>query len=181
MGKIRSISPAALIAAITYADEAVLEDALNTMSSEYGAFAFQSEAFDFTMTEYYTAEMGHDLKKCFYCFEHPLIPDELADVKRFTNDVELQFARTDGDTISRIVNIDPGYVTLSKLVLASTKDYSHRIYIGKNIFAEITLQFIKGAFTRVPTTYPDYQTPVALDFFNRVRDYVKRNSAEWKQ
>ena len=76
----------------------------------------------------------------------------------------------------RTVNIDPGYITLSKLVLASTKDYSHRIYIGKGIYAETTLRFIHGSFKPIDTTYPDYRTQLAIDFFNRTRDFLKRDT-----
>ena len=80
-----------------------------------------------------------------------------------------------GPQLQLAVNIDPGYVTLSKLVLATTKDYSHRIYIGKGIYGEVTLQYTKGTFTPFPHTYPDYQTRIAIEFFNQVRDFVKKN------
>ena len=86
----------------------------------------------------------------------------------------MKLACKDRENPLRTVNIDPGYVTLSKLVLATTKDYSHRIFIGRGIFAETTLRFLKGTFTAHETTYPDYRTPLAIDFFNEVREFVKR-------
>ena len=70
---------------------------------------------------------------------------------------------------------------LAKLVLATTKDFSHRVYIGEEMYAETTLRFVRGIFIPFETTYPDHQTPLALDFFNSVREYVKRNLPEWTQ
>ena len=174
MGKIRPVLPAAFITGITFSSEAVMQNALQKLTGEFGPLAFQSDVFDFTMTDYYTAEMGENLKKRFCCFERPIEIGRLPDIKLFTNDVEMEFARGDDDNPLRSVNIDPGYVTLSKLVLATTKDYSHRIYIGKGIYGEITLHYMKGEFRPFFHTYPDHQTPLAIEFFNQVRDYIKK-------
>jgi len=181
MGNVRVVAPGALIAGITFADEAVFETAVRKLTAEYGIVALKSGIFDFTMTDYYTAEMGENLKKCFYCFEQPVRLVTLAGIKLFTNAVEEEFTRINGDHPSRIVNIDPGYVTMSKLVLASTKDYSHRIYIGNGIYAEVTLRFFRGTFAPFDHTYPDYRTPLAITFFNEVRDFIKRNRYRWMQ
>ncbi|MEI8217519.1 MAG: DUF4416 family protein, partial [Elusimicrobiota bacterium] len=67
------------------------------------------------------------------------------------------------------MNIDPGYVTPAKVVLASTKDYSHRIYLSDGIYAEVTMMFQKGSYVFLPWTYSDYQSKAALQFFNRIR------------
>ena len=175
MGKIRPVLPAALITGITFSSDEVVQNALLQLTGEFGPLAFQSDVFDFTMTDYYTAEMGENLKKRFCCFERPIEIGRLPDIKLFTNDIEMDFACGDDDNPLRSVNIDPGYVTLSKLVLATTKDYSHRIYIGKGIYGEITLHFMKGDFRPFFHTYPDHQTPLAIGFFNQVRDFVKKN------
>ncbi len=179
MGRVREVSLAALIAGITFSDNDLLENAIKSLEDEFGPTGMKSPLFDFNMTDYYTAEMGKDLKKIFCSFENPIEPGNLPDIKLITNNIEILFARCDKETLLRTVNIDPGYVTLSKLVLASTKDYSHRIYIGKGIYAETTLRFVHKSFVPVETTYPDYKTQLAIDFFNTVRDYVRRNKNIW--
>jgi len=175
MGRVQPVPSAALVAGITFADETVLNRVMQKLTEKFGSLTLHSEVFDFTMTDYYTAEMGENLRKGFYCFERPISVGELPDIKLFTNDSEMEFVRRDTENPSRTVNIDPGYVTLSKLVLATTKDYSHRTYIGKGIYGEVTLHYIKGTFTPFSHTYPDYQTPIAIEFFNQVRDFVKMN------
>ena len=179
MGKLREVEPVVLIAGITFAGCEVPESAIKALEDEFGPIEFMSDPFVFDMTDYYAAEMGEHLQKVFYCFKQPIDPIALADVKIKTNEIELSFAGDDTENPIRTINIDPGYVTLSKLVLASTKDYSHRIYIGKRIYAETTLRVTGGSFNTIDTTYPDYKTPIAIDFFNRVRDYLKGNRVTW--
>ena len=180
MGKISEPSPAAFIAGITYADEDKIADVLEILSDAFGAQEIKSPVFDFDMTDYYTREMGENLKKFFYCFRDPIKLEMLPDIKLFTNETEIKFSSGSIGNLRRTVNIDPGYVNLSKLVLATTKDYSHRIFIGKGIYAETTLRFIKRTFVPLETTYPDYKTPLAIHFFNTVRDFIKRNGNQWK-
>jgi len=179
MGKVRDVAPAALIAGIIFADEDVLERAKRLLEDEFGKIKFESAPFTFDMTDYYNAEMGGNLRKLFVCFEHPVELEAIPDIKLMTNDFEMRLAVGDPVHPLRRVNIDPGYVTLSKLVLVTTKDYSHRVYIGRGIFAETTLRYRGGTFEFHDTTYPDYRTPLALEFFNRVRDFIKRNEAVW--
>jgi len=179
MGIVREVSPAALVAGVFSAEPELMERAVAVLAGRFGSVEAESPPFDFTMTDYYTGEMGGNLKKRFYCFSVPVSPGDLPEIKLFTNGVELEFARREGGETRRRVNIDPGYVTLSKLVLASTKDYSHRIYVGGGIYAEVTLRFVGGTFIPLETTYPDYKTPLAIEFFNGVREYVKRQRTEW--
>ena len=179
MGRVESVQPAALIAGIMYAGDEVRKRAEQALGETFGPIAFTSAAFDFTMTEYYTPEMGGNLRKVFCCFKYPLKLEFLPEAKLKTNAIELRFTVGDENNPRRTVNIDPGYVTLSKLVLATTKDYNHRIYIGAGIYAETTLRFTGGTFGPGKTTYPDYSTPLAIAFFNDVRAYVKENMAQW--
>ena len=181
MGKVREVSPAVLVAGITFSENEVLKHTVTSLEDEFGQIEFKSAAFDFDMTDYYTTEMGENLSKIFCAFKNPIEPGVLPDIKLKTNEIELRFARRDKENPLRTVNIDPGYITLSKLVLASTKDYSHRIFIGKGIYAETTLRFLHGSFMPIDTTYPDYRTPLTIDFFNRARDYFKRNRDIWIQ
>ena len=179
MGKVKEAPATALIAGITFSEEVWLHQVLDVLREEFGALEMESPVFDFSMTDYYTKEMGKNLRKQFFCFKHPLELEMLPEIKLRTNEIELRFAQGESGNAARRVNIDPGYVTLSKLVLATTKDYSHRIYIGKGIYAETTLRFLGGTFTPLDITYPDYQTPLAITFFNEVREFVKKNRYIW--
>jgi len=179
MGSVQEVPPAALVAGILYAGDDVYSRTVDILRREYGPVGMESPPFPFDMTDYYTEEMGGGLIKRFVCFTDPILLERLPGIKLFTNAVESDFAVHDGEHPCRRINIDPGYVTMSKLVLATTKDYSHRIYIGEGIFAETTLRFLRGSFMPLDTTYPDYKTPLALTFFNDVRDFVKRNRHQW--
>ncbi|HOK40243.1 MAG TPA: DUF4416 family protein, partial [bacterium] len=73
----------------------------------------------------------------------------------------------------RQVNIDPGYINLAKLVLVSTKDYSHRIYLSNGIYAEATLFFRHNQFETFPYTYPDYATDEVRNILKEIRKLFK--------
>jgi hypothetical protein len=135
------------------------------LSEKFGKCDLQSELFPFDFSDYYTPEMGKDLQKKFLSFAEMILLETLPQIKHFTNDVEQQYARHD----KRRINIDPGYVTHAQMVLATTKDYSHRIYLGKGIHAELTYLCVKKRFHQLAWTYPDYRTPLARKFFEQVR------------
>jgi hypothetical protein len=181
MGTAHEPSPAALTIGITFADREALDEAMELLRSDYGPMEFASPEFVFDMTDYYIPEMGENLRKQFFCFRDPISLEMLPGIKHRTNAIEQRLARMEGNLIRRRVNLDPGYVTLAKLVLATTKDYSHRVYIGEGMYAETTLRFVRGVFAPFETTYPDHQTPLALEFFNAARDYVKRSMPLWAQ
>ncbi len=179
MGSVGTVYPAAQVAGVFYRDKDVYRQVLEILTERFSPLVLDSGEFDFTMTEYYEREMGAGLKKRFLCFEQPADLDNFPEVKLFTNNLERQFAVDTEYGFDRRINIDPGYLTLPKLVLASTKNFHHRIYIGKGIYAEVTLRYYRGAFIPLETTFPDYKTSLAIDFFTRVRDYVQRNKAKW--
>lgn len=124
-----------------------------------------SPVIDFSFTTYYNKEMGDELKRQWISFETPILPDNLADIKIETNNIEDSYAKNK----NRIVNIDPGYITPANVILASTKDFSHRIYLSKGIYAEVTTIYRKEGFTKLPWTYPDYLCPSATDFILQAR------------
>lgn len=134
----------------------------------YGAVDLRSPIFDFNYTDYYEAEMGPGLKRKFLSFKDRIDPGKLAEIKLQTNELEARWLKKESFA-SRPVNLDPGYITRSKLVLASTKNYSHRIYIGKGIYAEIALIFRNKRFVPLETTYPDYRSKGYIEFFTNVR------------
>ena len=146
----------------------LFEIAQAEMASTFGTADVASEVIPFDFTDYYADEMGPNLLRKFVGFSRPINPKDLASAKLFTNDLEERISEQLGSE-RRLVNLDPGYVSLSKLVLASTKDYSHRIYLGDGIFAEVTLHFSHNRFNPWPWTYPDYKSEAYLRFFEDMR------------
>lgn len=149
------------------APHAEVEAALEQL---FGPIISRSATLPFTQTAYYEREMGPTLTRTFLAFG-PLRPmDDLAEVKHATNQLEASWSDA---RRQRQVNLDPGYLDLAKVVLATTKDYSHRLYIGTGIYAEITLRYQQKRFQPWPWTYPDYRESVALDFFAQLREIYK--------
>ncbi len=116
-------------------------------------------------SDYYAPEMGTTLWRCWLSFAELAPPDNLIHWKLATNEIE----RTLAVDRRRRVNLDPGYVTAVKLVLASTKDAPHRIYLGKGIYGEVTLVYQRGEFRPLPYTYADYAQATTRGFFQQVR------------
>lgn len=163
----KGTSPKAkLIAGITYSDEQRYDRARATLEAEFGEIEKESEAFPFDFTDYYAQEMGPGLKKRFIAFRELVGMERLRRIKLFTRSLEAELSVKG----KRQVNIDPGYVTTSNLVLASTKERSHRIYLGQGVYAEVTLIFGKRKCGSLPWTYPDYAAKLVQDFFLGVRN-----------
>jgi len=135
------------------------------MRAKFGPCDYESASLYFTHTDYYQQEFGSGLKKAFVSFTRLIPPQRLSRIKIITNKIEERLSR-DG---KRRVNIDPGYLDLSKVILATTKDFSHRIYLAGGIYAEVTLFYQAGGFKAWPWTYPDYQTDEYIEIFNLIR------------
>ncbi len=149
----RPATPAKLMVSILYREVRFRDQALTRLTERFGPVDFQSPELDFTHTTYYEREMGPGIRRILASFA-PLVPREtLADTKLATNAIEQILADAGGN---RRVNIDPGLVTVENLVLATGKNFSHRIYLGQGIYAEVTLIYRKGGFEALPWTYPDY-------------------------
>ena len=125
---------------------------LRRLASYWGPVDLVGPLWPFTATDYYDREMGSDLWRCLASFLHLASPAHLADWKVFTNSLEKRF--TLGDR--RLVNLDPGYVARERLVLATGKNYTHRIYLDQGIYGDLTLVFAQGSFRPLPWSYPDY-------------------------
>lgn len=173
MGDIHAPSPVVLLIAASSRHEEALALGLRQSEVRFGPPALISDAFDFTETNYYDAEMGPGLKKQFWAFAEPIDPGRLAAIKRQTNEWEAEYAGLKIHTEPRPLNLDPGYLTLAKLVLASTKDHAHRIYLGDGIYAEVTLSYRGGAWRPFEWTYPDYRRPDFHAFFSRCRELLR--------
>jgi hypothetical protein len=162
-------SPVKLLMGLIIAGEAPVDEARQHLEASYGKIDLETARSPFVATRYYEREMGPQLSRMFWSFEPLIAPDALASIKRQTNLLERMFARCDGQRWRRRVNLDPGYVDLAKLVLATTKDRQHRLYLGQGIYGEVTLRFTAGRFVPWEWTYPDYRTPEYLVFFDAVR------------
>ena len=163
------VKPVKLICGVLHTREFDLEVLDRLLIEKFGSIESKSLFFQFQFTEYYTSEMGGNLIKQFYAFEKLIMPDSLPDIKLATIEIEASFA-SDGN---RSVNLDPGYLEESKLVLASTKNFSHRIYLRDAIWAEVTMRLAHGQFLLHDWTYPDYSQKLATDYFAKVRERYK--------
>jgi hypothetical protein len=158
--------PAKLVASIIFKDESACESAERALIRKFGPLEPLVRVLPFDFTDYYSEEFGKPLKRKLLCFKKPVKKEAVSGIKIVTNRIEDRY-RKNG---RRTVNIDPGYVTEAKLVLMTTKDYTHRVYIGNRIFAESTLFFQDGSFRAWPWTYPDYASADLIAYFNEVRE-----------
>ncbi|MCU0709505.1 MAG: DUF4416 family protein [Pirellula sp.] len=155
MGHYKPPPPCVPFVAAFSSDLGLLEATWRRLEAAWGPIADLSDAFDFTESEYYHASMGTGLKKQLALFRDVWDPGELADRKRYCNELESEFATVPEPV--RPLNIDPGYVSLTKLVLASTKNREHRIYLRDGVYAEVTLAFRDQVWQPMPWTYADYR------------------------
>ncbi len=176
MGKITTPEPVNLIVGMLSSTPETFGVAESTLEDIYGPIDFKSDIIPFTFTDYYTEEMGENIKRKFLSFEKLIDPEALAAIKIKSNDLETEISAGNKFNVQRAVNLDPGYLCKSKLILASTKDYSHRIYLQNGIFAEITLSYQNKAksYTPLQFTFNDYKTREYLDFFNKVREIYSK-------
>jgi hypothetical protein len=144
----------------------------------WGKPILASPVFLFQETDYYTPSMGAPLQKAFWAFSPLAEPAGLADWKQESNRWETEYAAVAAHDELRPLNIDPGYLTLGKLVLASTKDHAHRIYLHSGIYAEITLAYRNRSWQPWDWTYPDYRRPDFQAFFSTCRDYLHSQQQE---
>jgi hypothetical protein len=181
MGLIQSTSPVLLLLAVSSRYREALQWARECAANLFGPIARASDAFAFAETNYYTATMGTDLKKQFVVFERPIDPAALADIKRQTNAWETEYAALYRHAESRPQNLDPGYITPAKLVLASTKDHAHRIYLRDGIYAEVTLAYRDRRWQPLEWTYPDYRRDDYQQFFDECRRLLQHAQQQQQQ
>jgi len=169
MWKLKDPKPVKLIVGILAANYHCLHTAADVLSDKLGKVDFTSEVWPFDKTDYYREQTGPRILRQFVSIKRLIDPGKLAKVKHQTNKLEQKLAAKLGLPLTRPVNLDPGIIEPSKLVLATTKNYSHRIYIGKKMYAEVTLIFDKGRWQPQAYTYPDYRQQCYFDFFEIVR------------
>lgn len=163
--------PVCLFCAIMYREEHYYEKVLKELKSLWGNIYQSTPVYVFSeITRYYEREMGDRLLKKIVVFENLIPLENIHQTKILTNMIE-NHHRFQG---MRQVNIDPGYLTEAKVVLFSTKDFFHRVFIGNNIFGEVTLSYkSKKGFLPLEWTFPDYRQKEILDFFNGIREWYR--------
>lgn len=166
MGTAREPAPVKLVASLMAGEAELFAAARAALEAAFGPLDFESDLLPFDHTDYYAAEFGTQLQRQFVTFERLIAPADLPAVKRRTNELEADLAQEG----RRRVNIDPGYVSLAKLVLATTKDHAHRLYLGQGIYGEVTLTYQRGRFRPWPWTYPDYAADDCCALFMGIRE-----------
>lgn len=159
-----------LFAGILINDLNLIDHILNILSKKFGKIDYKSTPILFTYTDYYNKEMGEKIWRFYISFDKLIYGYELGKIKLITNNIEKKFSKNN----KRNVNIDPGYVSLANLVLATTKNYSHRIPLNKKIYAEVTLIYENKKFNTLPWTYPDYADQNNIIHFENIRNLLKK-------
>lgn len=169
MGIAREPKPAKYFVALLSWSLEHLSRAEIDLAAILGAVDGRSESLSWNVSSFYEKEMGAGLLRRFISFERLASPEKLAEVKLATQQWEGNNRGSLAGPCGRQVNLDPGYIEAGKLVLATTKNASHRIYLRAGIYAEATLLYYNGGFHGCPYTYPDYLWPQTLEFFTRLR------------
>lgn len=168
MGENSSFERAKLVLPMLVAPKLSLPSLRSRLTGQFGPIDRESTAETFAYTDYYTPEMGPHLCRIFVSFERLVDPETLADIKLTTNGIEREYA-VEG---SRTVNLDPGILTLSRFILATTKDHAHRIPLRDGIYGEITLMFRNGMFEPLEWTYPDYRSESYRNILSGMRNVL---------
>jgi len=170
MGEIRTPELVTPIASVFTSDELLFEAVREALCERLGSCIYSSPVLPFNYTDYYESEMGVGLKRRIFAFLKLLDQGELPALKHWSNQLEQHWLLNG----RRRVNVDVGYISLGKLVLASTKDHSHRVYLSNGIYGEVTLRFIRRHFEPWPWTYPDYASPEYCKIFEEIRELHRK-------
>ena len=181
MGEINSHDRVLLVVAAFSRYGEALDWARQQIIDHWGPLAVESPRFAFTETKFYEPTMGGDLLKTFVACQQLIEPDELVEIKHRANELEDQYCDTANYAELRPLNLDPGYLTEAKFVLATTKDRDHRLYLRRGIFAEVTLSFHHGKWQARPWTYPDYCRSEYHEFLVQCRDYFRAQRRKCKE
>lgn len=174
MGEITLHYPVVRVVAVSSRHPAAFDWAVDTLTSHWGSLFKKSQVFDFQETAYYEKSMGKDVKKQLLAFVQLMDASQLAQSKHQSNEWEQQFHQSNSYSEERPINIDPGYLTQAKLILATTKDRDHRIYLSQGIYAEVTLFYKGKIWNSSRWTYPDYRRPEYHVFFDQCRQFLRQ-------
>lgn len=168
MKKFDAPAPVKLVCGLLYGTENWLHRGISDLKKHFGEIEFQSSVLNFTYTDYYFKEMGHPLFRVFITFAELRDPATLPSIKTVTNELEAEYASSNGG--SRVLNIDPGFLTATAYILATSKNYAHRIYLGNGVFAQQELLFERRRIQTLDWTYPDYRSLEYQEIFKKLRE-----------
>jgi len=165
MSRPQTPTPAKLVIGLFMKEKSLVSLVAKELAEKFGPVDIISSWFPFDFTTYYESEMGKPLFRRMLSFKTLIKQSALSQIKITTNEMELKYSKNG----KRMVNLDPGYLLRERFVLATGKNYTHRIYIGRNIYADLTLIYTKGEFQKLPWTYPDYADKKMLTYLQQVR------------
>ena len=168
MAEPRPFAPAKLVCGIISSENIIFEKVEEELVAVYGPADLKSLCFPFDLTNYYEGQMGKNLRRRFLSFENLVAPERLSALKLETNALEEKL-REQLDSSRRVANIDPGILTATSLIMATTKDFSHRIPLAHGIYAHLELLFSKTGVRLLSWTYPDFQQEGYQKFFLEAR------------
>ena len=166
MSVLKKPDKAKLIISVFMNTKEIFNEILPFFEKYFGDIDIISSWFDFDDTDYYYKEMGFPLFRRIIVFKDLIEQKILVKIKETTNFLEKKWKKQE----KRTINIDPGFLVLSRFVLATGKDYSHRIYLGKKIYADLTLIYKNGKYRTLDWTYPDYAHEKMINFLGKVRE-----------
>jgi len=164
MSQLKPAKPVKPIMSIIFREKDICQKVFHELTT-FGEMDFISETFPFDFTDYYCREMGSPLFRRFASFLKLIPPECLPEIKIKTNQIELAYSKDN----KRQVNIDPGYISAERLVLATGKNYTHRIYLNNGVYADLTLIYQDSNFRPLPWSYPDYASPKTREIFKLIR------------
>jgi hypothetical protein len=175
MGKPKEPQPAKLFMSLIVSENGIFHQGVQDLCSMRGETDTISQRFPFDFTDYYTQEMGKPLFRHFITFGRLIPIPALPDIKQATNHLEEKYAAPNGN---RRINIDPGYICLEHVILATTKGYTHRPYLRDGIYADLTLLYRNKSFQPLEWTYPDYRQEEVITLFNQFRKKYREDLRE---
>jgi hypothetical protein len=168
MGQINTPPQVKLFTGVLTSFPEIIADVEERLTARFGVIDLRSGGFSFDQTRYYDRAMGSPITRYFLAFRTLIAPADIPFIKKATNELEAAFAKEYGQ-VSRPINLDPGYLEEAKIVLASTKNFYHRILIAEGIYGEVTLHYSAGAWQAFPWSFPDFRSGRYDEFFTRLR------------
>ena len=169
--------PVKLFTGLLYAQDSILDEVFRGLESRFSRIDYKSPRYEFSMTDYYDAEMGLPIYRRFVSFADLVDPGQLAQIKIVTNEIEAVLTKED----KRQVNLDPGYMDYNKVVLASAKYNGQKIYLANGIYADPTLWYEKGNYKPYKHSFPDFKLNLYDATFLHIRSLYKKQSPRKKK
>ena len=166
-----------LFTSVLFHENAPVHQAVSLLKDHFGETILATSPMPFTYTSYYHEEMGSPLFRVMLAFDNLVPRDSMPGIKLYTNGIEQAFM-VNG---KRTINLDPGLLSMENICLATTKPYSHRIYINQGIWAEVTLIYQGNSFHKLEWTYPDYASNELIRIFNELRETYRRRRLQCRE